>query len=293
MSSELMPPPGSMATAQNTRLPSLSHAYPESSDYDKFSPRRNLEIQKIEASARNRWNNHFLQHHGRRVFSENEPLPKLLVLMEILDETEEPIRSAALDFIKSWMIEVSTSRVVSVVFNRTRTVLVPFAAVQIPVPVAIKLITQLNRYAVSSIREEMTVDVNKDGKKVFVSKYLTDEERVRLSFVAWRDPEPGETLQTAERENVPKSVMPGSSRVGGVPIGFGTDIVSPNQVANSSTNSTLQQEDLAGPKGLAIPPKPPTQDTNDPAYATWWNEEYLPYLKVNNPTEYAKYVPGK
>jgi len=159
-----------------------------------LDPMKKPVVQEVVDNARRRINDFIRQtfvgdQREAPIYQPHENIPMLLVVMEAANFTREPKRTHSLRAMKEQMIDVCTSRTVTVLWERSRHEFVPWEIRKVPVKLVLQLMNQVKNYIYSEKIEDTNISIDSNtGRKVVMLKELAPEERVQIAFMPFRDP---------------------------------------------------------------------------------------------------------
>lgn len=140
---------------------------------------------KRAITAATRWFNEYLLQTRGHGLTENETVPPFIILVHAM-ELPEPDRNDCLRCLEHMQVPIATKYPITVEWGYQEFNAVPYEVRTFPIHVAISII-ELCR---TSIYADMPL-WDEQHQKV-VSRLLTDEERVSISYKKFRDPQPHE-----------------------------------------------------------------------------------------------------
>lgn len=224
--------------------------------------------------------NEYLRDTNRRVLTEDEDPPMLLVLIESMNYTLEPLRTDANHALQDAQVQLSTSQPIQVQWKRVIWEAVPWEVRTFPFAVARMLLQQIQHYVYA-------LDPITDKNGFLKSRALTPEEVIQVSPKQFRQPTKEEiairdgVMQKIAGDSILKTQKPQS---GGGPLTVNLDPENhPDEVMDANAPVAPSKDAAAegyrqaqpgpgGVRGSTSMPMPKQQDPTQPL-PTQYNPE--------------------
>lgn len=277
-SSPVIPLPAGVAQ-QDNRPSIMPYSGTAASQYgthqQNLNPMNRREVQLVANAARGRLNN-FIRatNPSAKLYQPDEKIPALLLLLEALNFTIEPLRTDALRAMKNMQVPLSTSVAITVQWERSQFQFVPWEVRTVPLWVVIQLINQVKHY-VYRIKPDVTVDPT-TGKRVVTSIPLEPDERVQIAFLKFRDPNSDElasiddlsarfnqTITAVQGQHGGQSVLVNLNPTGAAPSTMNGVQVQPSAQPPVVAEGQVQKTSMPPDKRLQAAPATPADAVTD------------------------------
>jgi hypothetical protein len=150
---------------------------------DAMNPLASAPVRAVFNEARKRMNEH-LRFTGKQVLGQDEDVPNLLALIELMEYTQEPLRTDAMKGMRHLQVELCTSREIVVKWGRTPYKAVPYEVRSFPLHVAHALLQQIKSF--------LYVPVVNEQRGVFVGRRVPRSDSIQVSHKPFRAAKDGE-----------------------------------------------------------------------------------------------------
>ena len=150
---------------------------------DATNPLKSAPAQAVIQSAKKKLNEH-LRSLGRPMLGVDEDPPALLILIELREFTQEPLKTDATKALRNLSVYMCTSQDIIAKWGRTPYKAVPYEIRQFPLHVANMMLNQIQSF--------LFVPVQDEKRGIFVGRKMPQHMMIRVSHKRFRAPKDNE-----------------------------------------------------------------------------------------------------
>lgn len=180
------------------------------------NPLMSAPAQAVIQSAKKKLNEH-LRSLGREMLGPDEDPPALLILIELREFTQEPLKTDAMRALRNMSVYLCTSRDVIAKWGRTPYKSVPYEVRQFPLHVANMILSQIQSF--------LFVPVQDEKRGIFVGRKMPAHMLIRVSHKRFRQPKDNELTPDRLKRlgNSSKTVVKGQESTGALTVDLEPD----------------------------------------------------------------------